>query len=153
MSAKLRRHAPPAERIAFYSAPDPSSGCILWTGFINKTGYGELKIRQKHHLAHRLSWSISQGPIPDGMFVCHKCDVRRCVNPDHLFLGTADDNTQDMMRKGRQRLVGAPPVKLDAVRARTIRESTESHRVIADRFGVSRSLVYAIKRRIVWAHA
>jgi len=57
-------------------------------------------------MAHRLAWEEAKGPIPDGLFVLHRCDVRGCINVDHLFLGTAKDNTHDMMAKGRARFVG-----------------------------------------------
>jgi len=59
-------------------------------------------------VAHRLSWELANGPIPDGLFVLHRCDTPRCVRPEHLFLGTKADNTADMMAKGRQVL---PPVR------------------------------------------
>jgi len=91
--------------------PEPMSGCWLWTGRYITTGYGALKggVTQ---LAHRAMWRAHHGEIPRGLFVLHRCDVRCCVNPAHLFLGTAQDNTKDMVRKGRH---WAPP-KLAACR-------------------------------------
>ena len=82
--------------------PEPNTGCWLWLGFISPDGYGT-------RLAHRRAWELARGPIPDGMLVCHRCDVRHCVNPDHLFLGTHLDNMRDMIRKGRGGWTPAKP--------------------------------------------
>src|SRR5690348_11100206 len=76
----------------------------LWRGGIDRLGYGTTK--GKHPKAHRLAWELFNGPIPDGMNVLHKCDVRNCVNPDHLFIGTQLDNMRDMVSKGRWRPSG-----------------------------------------------
>jgi hypothetical protein len=78
--------------------------CWSWGGYINNKGYGYTRIGgkvSKGWLAHRLSWSLHFGEIPDGLHVCHKCDNRMCVRPDHLFLGTNMDNIRDRMQKGR----------------------------------------------------
>lgn len=77
------------------------SGCWIWTGHMSATGYGQIKESYATKAAHRVSWELKNGPIADGLFVCHRCDVRCCVNPDHLFLGTCKDNVQDMHKKGR----------------------------------------------------
>lgn len=76
-------------------------GCWLWTGHIQVNGYGLASYRGKTTMAHRASWMMENGPIPKGMLVCHHCDTRACVRPDHLFLGTHSDNMRDMYRKGR----------------------------------------------------
>lgn len=85
--------------------PVTESGCWLWVGSVDGDGYGFIspyingeRIRLR---AHRASYEVFVGEIPDGMFVCHKCDVPGCVNPDHLFAGSALDNTRDMIQKGR----------------------------------------------------
>lgn len=82
-------------------------GCWLWTGSKSSHGYGQLFSMVGGHRAvlhtHRISWELHNGPIPDGLWVLHRCDVRPCVRPDHLFLGTRQDNTDDMMAKGRHR--------------------------------------------------
>jgi hypothetical protein len=94
--------APFAER--FWQYVVETEGCWLWTGTINKAGYGQITPRKGHKaLAHRLSWMMLRGDIPPGMCVLHHCDNPPCVNPEHLFIGTAKDNMQDMYRKGRAR--------------------------------------------------
>ena len=86
----------------FYSKIEESDNCWLWKGAIQSKGYGSFSIDKKTYLAHRISYEIHHGEIPNGMLVLHKCDNRRCVNPDHLFLGTAQDNYDDMVAKGRK---------------------------------------------------
>jgi len=78
----------------------PFSGCWLWTGAL-VSGYGQKTENGKQQYTHRLSWELHRGHIPDGLYVLHRCDVRCCVNPDHLFLGTYSDNTLDAVAKGR----------------------------------------------------
>jgi hypothetical protein len=92
-----------AERFAKYV---DKSGCWLWQGAISQNrGYGLFQwwdgTRTKTRLAHRCSYELANGPIPEGMFVLHTCDVRACVNPDHLYLGTQKRNMQDMIERGR----------------------------------------------------
>lgn len=80
---------------------DLITGCFIWYGAKQKNGYGHRNVNGKTKLVHRISYEETFGPIPKGMLVCHSCDNRLCINPQHLFLGTHKDNTNDMMRKGR----------------------------------------------------
>ena len=82
--------------------PEPNTGCWLWLRGINSDGYGLVRIEGKSYRVPRLVWGIFKGPIPPNMRVCHRCDVRLCINPDHLFLGTDKDNYDDMVAKGRK---------------------------------------------------
>lgn len=140
-----------AERFLSRTIPEPNSGCLLWTGRTDRDGYGSLGSRH----AHRISWELNVGPIPAGMEVCHKCDVRSCVNSGHLFLGTHADNIADMMRKGR-----LPPrrgqhnghSKLEEVDVRRILADSRPQSQIASDYGVSKSTIGMIKARINWAH-
>ena len=77
------------------------NGCWLWQRAKTNQGYGSLVIGGERWKAHRLAYSVFRGPIPEGLYVCHKCDVPQCVNPYHLFLGTHSDNMQDASKKGR----------------------------------------------------
>ena len=82
---------------------DSKTDCWMWTGWTDNKGYGGLMHKNKPLKAHRLSWEIHKGPIPEGLYVCHHCDTPPCVNPDHLFVGTAKDNTHDAIKKGRMK--------------------------------------------------
>lgn len=81
---------------------NPESGCWIYTGGLSTGGYGQFSIKHKNFIAHRVSYEANVGKIPKGMLVCHTCDVRHCINPDHLFLGTPKDNAVDMVEKGRK---------------------------------------------------
>lgn len=83
--------------------PVPECGCHIWTGHVDKDGYGELRVYGQTKKAHRYAWERKHGEIPDGMSVLHRCDVRPCVNDVHLFLGTQRDNMLDMIAKGRSK--------------------------------------------------
>src|ERR1700761_8694456 len=90
------------ERFFEYVEPCPSTGCHLWIGEWNLFGYGRFTIARKRIYAHRYAWSMKNGDIPNGLYVCHKCETRCCVIPYHMFLGTLKQNMEDCVRKGRQ---------------------------------------------------
>ena len=99
---------PPAERLAQWTRSDPLSGCLIWQGKPTADGYGRLRVAPgRTELAHRYAWTIRHGPIPKGALLCHRCDERRCVNPDHLFLGTYAINRAD--RKAKMKAMADPP--------------------------------------------
>lgn len=87
---------------------DAQTGCWIWTGWRCSSGYGEININGKKLRAHRVMFEQRYGPIPPGLFICHHCDNPPCCNPDHLFLGTAKDNSADMVRKGRTGIRNCP---------------------------------------------
>ena len=94
------------ERIKKYIRLD-ESGCWLWIGSKTRAGYGgflrSIEGRNKYFYAHRFIYELANGPVANGLFCCHHCDVRNCVNPEHIFLGTSQDNTRDMIAKGRNK--------------------------------------------------
>lgn len=83
------------------SIPVPETGCWIWLGAEKGNGYGNVRCGGKNETAHRRSYREAFGDIPDGSDVCHKCDTRLCINPDHLFTGSRLENMADCFRKGR----------------------------------------------------
>ncbi len=143
---------PLQDKLEFHSIPEPNSGCILWMGN-HWQGYGTLRWKGKMRRATHLAWELKRGPVPAGKFLCHKCDVRFCINPDHLFLGTQKDNIADMIRKGRRGDTRGH-VNGNATLARTqvteIKESMEMGKILAPRYGVSESQISRIKSGKRW---
>lgn len=134
----------------FWRKVSQGPGCWEWTGSTATGGYGTLGRGARGTgsvRAHRLSWELHRGPVPDDMVVMHKCDNRRCVNPEHLELGTRADNQRDMARKGRgdNQYGRASAEKVARVRA-SLLLCCATQREIARDVGVSQRLVSRIKR-------
>lgn len=130
--------------------------CIEWTGARNVKGYGARQWRGHVRRAHRVAWEEANGPIPDGMMVLHRCDNPPCVNVAHLFLGTAADNTADMIAKGRRASVAGEKnakAKLTLDQVRSIREAHAagvSNATQARTYGVTRSTIRHIVIGLTW---
>ena len=148
----------------FWAKVAKSDGCWEWTAYRNRTGYGVVRIYGQFHTAHRVAYEWANGPIPAGRNVCHHCDNRACVRPDHLFAGTHRDNSQDALRKGRlvnnlagldqkgeanpgSKLTNAFVLEIRRLYASGVRQSE-----IADRMGLTRPAVHYVVRRKTWSH-
>lgn len=133
----------------------PESGCWIWMKGTSPDGYGKIKYKQKTIRAHRFSWMAHRGKIPKWKFVLHKCDIKLCVNPDHLFIGTNDDNMKDMVLKKRHR-IGSQQVssKLTENQVRDIKNHFKNHstRKIAKIYGVGQVTIMRIKSGTHWTH-
>lgn len=130
------------------------SGCWEWTAARHPSGYGAYRLPGKNEYAHRASFRLFRGEIPEGVWVCHTCDNRWCVNPDHLWLGSAADNNRDRQAKGRS-VVGSEHVnskltESDVYDIREMRSEGKTLQAIADRFGVSLSAIHLIATGKTW---
>lgn len=134
-----------------------SANCWEWQAYIGKThGYGQFDVRYEIR-AHRAAWRLTHGPIPRHLNVLHRCDNKRCVRPDHLFLGTQKTNVRDCVAKGRiSRGEHRPQHKLTENQIREIRQryetGTGTYRGMAAEYGVQTCLIYKIIKRTAWRH-
>ena len=142
----------------FWKKVDKSGDCWIWTATTKngvKNGYGQFRYNGKIVIAHRFSYAEKFGPIPDGMFVCHSCDMPSCVNPDHLFLGTDADNKADMYAKKRNVFGEKHPNRImDASTILAIRAAAKSgmsQTIIAEKYGTQRGRVSLIVNKKAWA--
>jgi hypothetical protein len=142
----------------FNSKIHKTESCWLWTGCIGSHGYGVFSVSHEEiHLAHRYAWFLKTGQHPKDKCVCHTCDNKQCVNPDHLWIGTIKDNNLDCKNKGRLnpgRMPGQsnPSAKLTEIQAQLIKTDTRPVKVIAGNYSVSIDTIYNIKNGKNWKH-
>lgn len=153
-----RGYEPLSERIFDNVMTVPESGCWIWMRALNRSGYGQLTYLKKHMEAHRASWIAHRGEIPNGVGVLHRCNIRSCVNPDHLYLGGQKENVADAISAGTFRCPPALPgslhplAKLIEKQARRIKYGGESASKVAGALGVKVQSVYAIRSGRQWKH-
>lgn len=145
------------EERRFMSKVQKTPGCWVWIGGGAGDGYGMFIVNRRQWLAHRRAYEAFIGPIPTGMVVMHTCDVRRCVNPEHLRAGTVAENIADKVAKNRHaKGEDNGQARLTASQVREIRGAYVRGRVgylrLANRYGVTREAIKDIVRRATWAH-
>lgn len=134
------------------------SGCWEWDRGLNSNGYGQFTMNGKTYIASRVAYQLRFGDIPAGLFVCHKCDNRKCVNPDHLFLGTNYDNTLDRNMKGRTARICGEEKSNSILTEGIVQAILFLHRdnykqiEIANKLGVNFRVVSNVVRRKIWKH-
>lgn len=145
----------------FHNSYEPVTecGCWLWTKATYGRGYGSMFLTKtggpRTIKAHRFSWELHNGPIPDGLHVLHKCDVRTCVNPDHLYLGDNTQNIKDRMERGpKTGLAGEKHLKakLSEQNVRDIRLSELPTSILAKKYNVKNCTIRNVKRRKTWVN-
>lgn len=150
------KRAPLAERL--WRRTDKSGDCWVWTGSIRDDGYGQIGRGGGAGgvvLTHRAAWEVTNGPIPAGLYVCHSCDNRSCIHPEHLFLGTHKDNMRDMFDKGRNRSGVHPGVILteeDVLLIRHLEARGVSRPALAVAFGVTVWGIHSAVQGRSWKH-
>lgn len=147
----------PLERFQEKVLQKNDRGCAEWNGSKYPSGYGSFWFEGRVQVASRVAWLLFRGPIPDGLWVLHECDNPPCVNPDHLFLGTRQDNVDDMDSKGRRASLPGelnPKSKLTAKDVVAIRElsGTKSQRELAAKYGVTKTAIRLIQQGKNWSH-
>jgi hypothetical protein len=148
-----------------FISPEPNSGCWLWSGGLDRHGYGRFPLNRRDKIAaHRLAWCLSHGDIPSGAFVLHRCDTPACCNPEHLYLGDHAQNMRDMVKRGRcnkasgerhwtkavprsELFGGWRREKLTPADVTAIEASTEPTLTLVRRYGVGRRYVQRIRAR------
>ena len=130
--------------------------CWIWTGYKCYWGYGIISVKSKPKKAHRIAYEVWKGPIPDGLLIRHLCNNPACINPDHLEIGTHQDNMNDKVRANRQSRNCGPKGtrcatnKLAEEQVQSILQSKEKGRILAQQYGVSEGTISSIRHRRVW---
>ena len=139
------------DRFMSFVVPEPTSGCWLWDGGLTRSGHPHFWLNGKTVKAHRVSYRHFVCDIPEGLLVCHRCDVASCVNPDHLFVGTPADNSADMTSKGRQaRGIASNTAKINEDAVRHIRSRELSSRDYCRLYGINYRSVWNIQTGKTW---
>lgn len=156
----MRLQYTPNEITRFWSKVSKDDTCWLWVSTTTR-GYGRMSVGGsggRMVRAHRMSYELAHGAIPEGMNVCHRCDNPRCVNPSHLFLGTQHDNMRDMVAKGRatkgcgEHVGTAKLTATEVVSIRSLAAQGATFAEIGRRYSVSKTMVRLIVRRQFWQH-
>lgn len=147
----------------FWNKVNKTNGCWLWMASKRSNGYGCFRFQGKLYSAHRFAYQLAYGDITDNLLVCHKCDVRNCVNPDHLFLGTHTENLIDAIRKkrsfppsikargessGQSKLIEEQVLEIRQLHA----DDGLGWRTLSKKYGVSGNTINKILRRETWTH-
>jgi hypothetical protein len=132
------------------------TGCWEWQACLSEKGYGRFMFEKKARTAHRVSWLLHNGEIPSGLCVCHKCDNRKCVNPEHLFLGTNQDNVDDKIKKQRYANTKGENHCRAILKEKDVLFIRENSNLgvtaLGKMFGVSPQAAYSIINRKTWRH-
>jgi hypothetical protein len=137
----------------FWSKVTKTDRCWIWNGGVDKDGYGNFWANRKNNKAHRFSWELENGPVPDGMVVCHTCDTPSCCNPACLFLGTNLDNIHDRHQKGRTASgERAHLAKLTWEQVDMIRSSKDSNAKLGRQLGGTRQTIRSVRIGETWNH-
>lgn len=140
----------------FFKYVKKTDGCWLWIGGL-VNGYGQIRVNGKPELAHRVSWQLNNGDVPEGKYVLHKCDVPRCVNPEHLYVGDQYDNMDDMWSRGRAKpghVCGETHgcSKLTEELVKMIRNSDLSPKELCNQLNLSHTTISDVKLKKTWKH-
>lgn len=136
--------------------------CWMWHGATISAGYGSFRWTRQHHTAHRFAYELANGPIAEGLLVCHRCDVPGCCNPSHLFAGTYQDNSTDMVRKGRygprrnwlqgSQIKTAKLTEAQVVDIKSALQDNVTQTQLARQYGVSVTVIHNIAHGKIWRH-